>query len=395
MAGSKKRGGCLKLLLVILAGIAIFLIWDLKSSWKEQPEKMQTAASSIDESDLIQKYYYEQIKEEDRFIYHALLQGVQEGKETIQVLSGDAEKINQVYEYLIFDHPEFFWCDGSAATTSYSKFQGNDSYSLVEPSYVYDAASRQMKQAEIDAAVTECLKGISPEMTQYEKIKYVFEYIIETTVYNLNSQDNQNIYSVFVNRQSVCAGYAKATQYLLENMGIFCTYVVGTVHGREAHAWNLVQCDGKYYYVDTTWGDPVFSGESSQIELQEETIDYDYLCCTEAELLKTHEISDKVPMPPCTSDDYNFYKLNGMYYESYDSETALKAMNYSIQNQEFKTVFKYENEETYQIAQADMKSQLLERAAQNLAQWYGLDVVQYYYQLEPETNKIIVYWQYY
>ena len=37
-----------------------------------------------------------------------------------------------------------------------------------------------------------------------------------------------SIYSVLVNGESVCAGYARTTQYLLERLNVFCTYVTGT-----------------------------------------------------------------------------------------------------------------------------------------------------------------------
>lgn len=394
MANCRKRGGCLKILLLILVGLAVFLAWDLKGNQKKDTDPVSHVENTIDENSLTQKYYYEQLGETKQVIYQILLQGISDGLEEIRVPTGQAEQVKQVYEYLIFDHPELFWCNGSASITSYAGFMQNDAYSLLEPYYAYDEAKRQSMQAEIDTAVAECLSGVSKEMSDYEKIRYVFEYIIKTTVYNRNAEDNQNIYSVFVNKESVCAGYAKATQYLLEKLGIFSTYVAGSARGGESHAWNLVQCSGNYYYVDTTWGDPVFSGEIPEIELEEESIDYDYLCCTEEELLRTHEISDTVPMPPCTSDDYNYYKLNGMYYETYDSDMALKAMNHSILNQEIKTVFKYADADTYQTAGQDIKSRVLEQAAQNLAQWYGLEYVQYYYQFDPETYKVVIYWQY-
>ena len=82
--------------------------------------------------------------------------------------------------------------------------------------------------------------------------------------YDESAPDNQNIYSIFVNRQSVCAGYSKATQYLLEQLGVFCTYVTGKTTEGGNHAWNLVKCNGDYYYVDTTWGDPVFQQEEGE-----------------------------------------------------------------------------------------------------------------------------------
>ena len=62
------------------------------------------------------------------------------------------------------------------------------------------------------------------------------------------------------------------------------------VYTGEAHAWNLVKCDGEYYYVDTTWGDPVFLQEENALETIGNEITYDYLCCSDDELLKTHTL---------------------------------------------------------------------------------------------------------
>ena len=98
-----------------------------------------------------------------------------------------------------------------------------------------------------------------------KKILYVYEKIVDEVDYDESAPDNQNIYSIFVNRQSVCAGYSKATQYLLEQLGVFCTYVTGKTTEGGNHAWNLVKCNGDYYYVDTTWEIRCFSRKKARI----------------------------------------------------------------------------------------------------------------------------------
>lgn len=52
----------------------------------------------------------------------------------------------------------------------------------------------------------------------------------------------------------VCEGYAKAYQFLLSGAGVDCSYVTGTANGT-AHAWNIVKCDGQWFWVDLTFDD--------------------------------------------------------------------------------------------------------------------------------------------
>ena len=56
------------------------------------------------------------------------------------------------------------------------------------------------------------------EGSDYEKALYVFEKLIDEVDYVEDSADNQNIISAFLNHETICQGYAYATQYLLEKL---------------------------------------------------------------------------------------------------------------------------------------------------------------------------------
>ena len=219
---------------------------------------------------------------------------------------------------------------------------------------------------------------------------------MNTVDYELEAEDNQNIYSVFVNKRSVCAGYSKAMQYLLDKLGVFCTYVTGKTEGGQSHAWNLVICEGDYYYVDVTWGDPVFMEQEGKEagQAEKDYIGYDYMCCDDEELFRTHIPDEETILPACTSKEWNYYVVNGMYYEHYDNEETLKVMNDVISAGGSSVTFKYADEEVYAQARQDIFSDVLHRAAQNLAQWYGLSQVRYSYIDDEKLNKIIIYWEY-
>ena len=190
-----------------------------------------------------------------------------------------------------------------------------------------DIQSALTRKEAIEAGAAVYLSGIAAESSEYEKVKYVYETLIRNTDYDLNSVDNQNIYSVFVNHLSVCQGYAKAAQYLLNRLGVECTLVMGTVDTGEGHAWNLVKVDGSYYYVDATWGDASYRLESPEgvEDAYMPDINYDYLCVTTRELLRTHTLGGVVPMPECTAVEANYYVREGALFTSYDRE-QMKAL---------------------------------------------------------------------
>ena len=222
---------------------------------------------------------------------------------------------------MLNDRPEIFWCDGNATSTEYSQSEGQSRYVVIEPNYLYEGEEKEQRNQEIESARTSCLSGISDLSDEYEKIKYIYTYLIDNVDYDLDAPDNQNIYSALVGKRSVCAGYAKSCQYLLQQLGIYCIYVTGQTTdpngGVADHAWNIVQCNGQYYYVDTTWGDPIFLGEDNGYQIPN-LIAYDYLCCSEKELEKTHMISTDYVYPSCQSENLNYYQLNGMYYDTYE-----------------------------------------------------------------------------
>ena len=63
-------------------------------------------------------------------------------------------------------------------------------------------------------------KRIAVQENMSEKEKFVHDALIDKISYNLGAEMNQSAYSTLVNGQTVCAGYARAFQYLLQQLGI-------------------------------------------------------------------------------------------------------------------------------------------------------------------------------
>lgn len=364
-----------------------------KSSVNEIVVNLQDAnalfvENTIQEETVSSNYYYQQLSEEDRVVYKEILQGLQEYSENIYVHSNDTEQIERAYRSILYDCPELFWCTGDGQTAVYT------TYAQFSPGYAYGAEETERRKQEIEQAVQACLSQVPGELSEYERIKFIYDYIVNTTDYNLGAVDNQNICSVFLTHSSVCAGYAKAMQYLLQRLGTECIYVTGVTSDGEAHAWNIVKCDGEYYQVDVTWGDPVFllnEGEEMPPDLM---INYDYLCSSDSEIFRTHTPSDEVQFPACTSMNYNYYILNGMYYDHYNRDVVLNAMNQSIYAGQSHTIFKFSDAAVYEEASNAILNELVGIAAQNLAVQYGLSEVEYSYIQDGDTNKLIILWNY-
>ena len=266
-------------------------------------------------------YAFSKLTENEQDIYIEILWALQGFNEDVKLSAIDKDEISLVFQCVLNDHPEIFYVDGY----TYTQYTLGDVIKKITftGTYNMDADSVEVCQKQIDDYVNQCLGGLASGSDEYETVKYIYEYLINHTEYNNSSVNNQNICSVFIEGQSVCQGYAKATQYLLQRVGIKSELVLGEVSTGEGHAWNLVNIDKDWYYVDTTWGDASYQavgkgGKNSQDKIP--TINYDYLCVTTEQLSKTHTIDNVVELPQCVSVDANYYVREGLYLSSVDEE---------------------------------------------------------------------------
>ncbi len=271
-------------------------------------------------------YAREQLSEAERCwyddIYEMLMGQIREGDlDPAYINQISSDRIEDIFQCVLNDHPEIFYVTGY----HYTQYKEGSKVTRITfaGDYAMDGQEIALKQQQIENYVSACLSGLGEQATQYEKVKYVYEYLIDRTEYNLEAAENQNICSVFVGGQSVCQGYAKAMQFLMNRLGMQCTLVTGIVENGERHAWNLVSVDDRYYYVDVTWGDVSYQVREQNAEVMSgafPAVNYDYLCNTSQQLAKTHTIDNVVPMPECTSMEANYYVMEGAYFTAYDQE---------------------------------------------------------------------------
>lgn len=320
-----------------------------------QPETIYFSDVVSFEEECHSTYAYESLSEAQRIWYediNTMLAGRSEQAVTLSKVGFDQglgeDDIDLIFQSVLIDHPEYFYVEGYEYSiySSWGKFVGIE----VKGSYSLTLEECMQRSSDIEEAVDALLAKAPVSGSDYEKIKYVYENIIYGTEYCMEAEDNQNIYSVLVGQASVCQGYAKATQYLLNLLGVECTLVYGMVNAGEGHAWNLVKAADSYYYVDTTWGDASYltdAQEANQEVLPD--INYDYLCITTGQLMNTHKIEHPFPLPVCEALECNYYVQEGCLFETYDEEQLKREIEEALQGEKGYLTIKCKDTEVYTV----------------------------------------------
>lgn len=231
--------------------------------------------------------YYAMLNEKGQHLYRQIYAN---GNELCQAFAPVEEvtagELRNIFSAVYNDHPELFWLE-TAYSGKYVR-----SGQCVEIDLRFSRTARNLDSAKVlfDENAQQILSDTQNLADTYEKEKYVHDALIDKITYNMGAEMNQSAYSALVNGQTVCAGYARAFQYLMQQLGIPCYYCTG--FAGESHAWNIIMLDDDFYNVDTTWDD---TGNGT----------YDYFNKTDADYADSHIRRDlSVYLPPCNGQAY-------------------------------------------------------------------------------------------
>lgn len=213
------------------------------------------------------------------------------------------------------DYPELFWARPSfwynKNTMLCSEIQLNYN------SHIYNLNT----ELPLFLETAETILAGMPTGSDYEKELYLHDALIKKVTYTYSKLEEQNGYTTLVEGKGVCAGYAFALQYLLMRAGIQSYYVVG--YAGESHAWNLVKIDGKWYYVDATWDDPLTGSGSDSAYSPFHT----YFNLSAEMMAEDHTLSGQpynVPLEDCTATDAFYHNVNHTAVSTSDTDLVSK-----------------------------------------------------------------------
>ena len=226
-----------------------------------------------------------------------------------------------VLDCVRLDHPEVFWLEDE-----YSCWFENDVCTKVAFTYCASKEERNSDAAQLEAAVASMAAAAADLPNDYEKVRFFYHAVTETTSYDasLPSVYTQTPIGVFLEGVSACAGYSRAVQMACDKANIPCICVFGTAPdsdtgGDGPHAWNAVIADGVTFYMDVTWGDV---DESSHF-----TCDEAYLGLTTADMATTGHIWKYPDMAPiCDDPVYEPWILMQTAFGSYNAHDVASAI---------------------------------------------------------------------
>jgi len=229
-----------------------------------------------------EKVLYDEFKE-------AALQYVDEFYTSLKNV--DFEDANNVLKAVVLDHLEIFWIKNFSALEILGKIGTNKS---IKMNYYYTKEEAIQINEELKDKFNEIINNANTYQTDYDKIKYVHDYLIDNGTYVKYEKGEEGEYQSFISiirdGKTVCSGFSYAFKYIMDKLGIDCIIIadINTDEDEnESHMWNIVKNEEKWYNVDITYDDEISEGDGE--------ISYMFFMKSNKMFYLYHEMQEDVP----------------------------------------------------------------------------------------------------
>ncbi len=243
--------------------------------------------------------------------------------------------------------------------------------------FVYRFTADQISSMNIAAerAAKEIMKGVTPDMDDYEKVKYFHDYLVLNCTANTDYEYADTIYGALVQKEAMCEGYTKAFSYLCNLAGIENVIVAGETY--VPHVWNMVKLGGNWYHVDVTWDDP----DDKLHEAFPDVILYQYFMVTDSVIENNHLIwSYPAEFPKANGRNENYFVREGTDITNAEefltvSENAIMG---AVSRGEQSAMVKFETNDLYISTVSDLAERsindVFEAMLSRIGATYGKDI---------------------
>lgn len=271
----------------------------------------------------------------EQVAYDYLYSGFIAHKTNIKIPNIAIEKIQNIFQNVIFDNPIIFFVESATY-----QIINKDYCNMVIPKYRFD-------KNEINAtinAISNKIKNFLDDcrnLDELSKEEKVHNYLVNNVVYDYDfKQSSFECVGPLLFGCGVCEGISKAAKLLLDLLGIPSLIVIGkstqNILNDDLHAWNIVKVNGSYNHLDITFDITLMAWN---------VIRYDYFNLSDDEILLDHTILTK-NVPRC-SLSRSYYKMNNMIiYMQKDFNSYLKT---HLSNGNKDVIFKLPNAKNFEI----------------------------------------------
>ena len=303
-----------------------------------------------------QKDYYSRI--------YAISEEMTEGYIDLgEFYEGAVSDVSVAYNAFLYDKAEIFWMPNTyilatAESGSTKKlaiaFSCSDGDRQNE--YNVSKSDRDAYRTELNNTVNEVMAVVQTLTSEYEKEKYINDYICENVSYDENARLNNTAYGALVLKAALCEGYARGFKLLCNEAGIECDLIVGESQN-VGHMWNRVNIDRTHSYVDVTWNDRLEYKSYAYFNLTDEQIKETHDFAPVLDDLTEQEIADRATFNfterECSFTGNTYYEQSGrMLWLDY-GKSAGELIEQSATERQTYTEFMFATVSAQQLFEAD------------------------------------------
>lgn len=268
------------------------------------------------------RYYYNRLTDNAKVAYTLIVPEMYKHAEAVEIPMITDEELDALNYAVSYDNPDLI-CYSAECNV---RTEGNKCY--FEPVYSHSGEECGRLTSELMSEVEKVVKQAQNLSSDYEKEKYVHDYICEKCEYVLTDKLKTTSYDALVGGEAVCEGYARAAQLLLNRLGIENYLVTGDTkddNGKlEGHMWNIVKINGNNYHLDVTWDD---TDQSDAPDIKTHI----YFNLTTKQISQNH-FNIKPEETDCTADEFNYAKAEGLLFGNYTSTLKANLEAEAVQN---------------------------------------------------------------
>lgn len=210
------------------------------------------------------RFHYSRLTDYEKKIYRQLYDQWAAGESIVKVsFPGDdyilptGTALHDLVQVILSENPHIFHLE-----TSHLVYRRIGNEVTIEIQSVYTKEEYEQIYDKLVKRVAQIIEPAKKLSTDYEKFRYIHDYLVENVTYDKGAPDPRSqrevhtIVGSLLNSACVCDGFSRAFRLLCDQLKLSCIVAIGTAvgpDGEEPHAWNFVKLDGKVYHVDLAW----------------------------------------------------------------------------------------------------------------------------------------------